>query len=88
MQILVACYRDRVTILFNEALQLLLDLCLFYQRKRDKLFVTPPWPVNKLWYDKQLLTYLDILSAFQPCENVKRPTNSPVLPINHVYVKL
>ena len=29
MQILVACYRDRITILFNEALQLLLDSCLF-----------------------------------------------------------
>jgi hypothetical protein len=30
MQILVARYHNRVTILFNEAMQLLLDLCLFY----------------------------------------------------------
>jgi hypothetical protein len=30
MQILVVCYRDHITILFNEALQILLDLCLFF----------------------------------------------------------
>jgi hypothetical protein len=30
MHILVACYRDRVAILFIEALQLLVDLCLLF----------------------------------------------------------
>jgi hypothetical protein len=30
MQIIVACYRDHAAILFDEALQLLLDSCLFF----------------------------------------------------------
>jgi hypothetical protein len=39
MQIVVACYIDRITILYNEALQLLLDSCLFFVKLIQPQFI-------------------------------------------------